>query len=576
MWSLGNESGTGANLAAMSAWVHARDPGRPVHYEGDYTGEYTDVYSRMYSSVPGDRADRHGRLARSAARTARRRGRAAAHQAVPPLRVRARDGQRPRRDRPVRGPGRPHPRLHGGFVWEWRDHGILHHGPPDGTPYYAYGGDFGEVVHDGNFVMDGMVLLGRHADAGPLRVQGGRAAGRAHGRRRRAGRDEPAAQREHRRPALRWRVEHDGREAASGTLDVPRSRRASRRACRCPAVPVARGRETWLTVEAVLAADDAPGRPPGTSSRRRSSTARRRRPAARRLRRPADWRDGRGNADARPRRLRARPARRASPAARSPARGWSCSARRPTTTRARPTATSRTATRALAGVSSASLWREHGLDRLTHRRVVRAARPTDALRTITRVSAANSAHSVTVETVWTLIDGELELRVEIEPSGGWPRVWPRIGVRFDLPDGEQPDRRRRVVRHRPAGVVPRQHRAPPTSAASAPASTTCPSSTRARRRPATARRCGSSTWARSRFTPLPDSRGRLPGFTLSRHTPQQLAAAGHPHELPASDATHLFVDAAQHGLGSRACGPDVWPEFALRPEARTIRARVRA
>ena len=28
----------------------------------------------------------------------------------------------------------------------------------DGTPYYAYGGDFGEVVHDGNFVMDGMVL----------------------------------------------------------------------------------------------------------------------------------------------------------------------------------------------------------------------------------------------------------------------------------------------------------------------------------------------------------------------------------------------------------------------------------
>ncbi|RIJ54443.1 beta-galactosidase, partial [Clavibacter lycopersici] len=51
MWSLGNESGTGRNLAAMSAWVHRRDPGRPVHYEGDYTGEYTDVYSRMYSNL---------------------------------------------------------------------------------------------------------------------------------------------------------------------------------------------------------------------------------------------------------------------------------------------------------------------------------------------------------------------------------------------------------------------------------------------------------------------------------------------------------------------------------------------
>lgn len=52
IWSLGNEAGTGGNLAAMSAWVHARDAGRPVHYEGDYTGEYTDIYSRMYASVP--------------------------------------------------------------------------------------------------------------------------------------------------------------------------------------------------------------------------------------------------------------------------------------------------------------------------------------------------------------------------------------------------------------------------------------------------------------------------------------------------------------------------------------------
>ncbi|MDN2783549.1 hypothetical protein PAI99_08535, partial [Campylobacter jejuni] len=40
-----------------------------------------------------------------------------------------------------------HPRLHGGFVWEWRDHGILTH-TADGTPFYAYGGDFDEVVHD--------------------------------------------------------------------------------------------------------------------------------------------------------------------------------------------------------------------------------------------------------------------------------------------------------------------------------------------------------------------------------------------------------------------------------------------
>src|ERR1700710_1062791 len=48
MWSLGNESGHGANLAAAAAWVHDRDPSRPVHYEGDWDSGYVDVYSRMY------------------------------------------------------------------------------------------------------------------------------------------------------------------------------------------------------------------------------------------------------------------------------------------------------------------------------------------------------------------------------------------------------------------------------------------------------------------------------------------------------------------------------------------------
>jgi beta-galactosidase len=48
IWSLGNEAGTGVNLEAMSEWTHQRDPGRPVHYEGDHLAAYTDIYSRMY------------------------------------------------------------------------------------------------------------------------------------------------------------------------------------------------------------------------------------------------------------------------------------------------------------------------------------------------------------------------------------------------------------------------------------------------------------------------------------------------------------------------------------------------
>jgi beta-galactosidase len=50
---------------------------------------------------------------------------------------------------------RAHRRLQGGFIWEWADHGILTK-TDDGTPFFAYGGDFGDYPNDGNFVMDGL------------------------------------------------------------------------------------------------------------------------------------------------------------------------------------------------------------------------------------------------------------------------------------------------------------------------------------------------------------------------------------------------------------------------------------
>ncbi|MCB0891863.1 MAG: hypothetical protein KDB51_08530 [Propionibacteriaceae bacterium] len=157
LWSLGNESGTGQNLAAMASWVHGRDPGRPVHYEGDYAGAYTDVYSRMYSPVPETASigrDDSGALLLgcSASESARQRSK-------PFLLCEYAHAM-------GNGPGaldqyeelvERYPRLHGGFVWEWRDHGLRTR-TADGIEFFGYGGDFGEVVHDGNFVMDGMVL----------------------------------------------------------------------------------------------------------------------------------------------------------------------------------------------------------------------------------------------------------------------------------------------------------------------------------------------------------------------------------------------------------------------------------
>ena len=46
-------------------------------------------------------------------------------------------------------------RLQGGFVWEWVDHGLRQY-TEEGKEYFAYGGDFGETPHDGNFVIDGL------------------------------------------------------------------------------------------------------------------------------------------------------------------------------------------------------------------------------------------------------------------------------------------------------------------------------------------------------------------------------------------------------------------------------------
>ena len=58
-----------------------------------------------------------------------------------------------------------YPRLQGGFVWEWLDHGFEEY-TEDGELYYAYGGDFGEDVHDKNFVADGLIFPDRQPSPG--------------------------------------------------------------------------------------------------------------------------------------------------------------------------------------------------------------------------------------------------------------------------------------------------------------------------------------------------------------------------------------------------------------------------
>lgn len=151
-WSLGNESGYGAPHDAMAAWIRRVDPTRPLHYEGAVNRDLhaeapvTDIVCPMYPEIDAivawsrSRRDRrrplilceyshamgnsNGSLSDYFAAFERERG------------------------------------LQGGFVWEWADHGIRRE-TKDGRSHHAYGGDFGEAVHDSNFCCDGIVSADR-------------------------------------------------------------------------------------------------------------------------------------------------------------------------------------------------------------------------------------------------------------------------------------------------------------------------------------------------------------------------------------------------------------------------------
>ena len=141
IWSLGNESFYGRNHTAMCEWIKAYDPTRLVHYEADLDAEHVDMYSRMYSSI--DFVESFG--------------------------------QDKSKTKPFvlceyvhamgTGPGNikeyvdlfyKYPTLQGGWEWEFANHG-LYKKNEDGQTYFAYGGDFGDVPNDANFVLDGML-----------------------------------------------------------------------------------------------------------------------------------------------------------------------------------------------------------------------------------------------------------------------------------------------------------------------------------------------------------------------------------------------------------------------------------
>ncbi|SEF18548.1 glycoside hydrolase family 2 TIM barrel-domain containing protein [Jiangella alba] len=605
MWSLGNEAGAGANLAAIYAWTKERDPSRPVHYEGDPS--CSDVYSRMYASQA--EVDEIGRgegkpfvLCEYAHAMGNGPG-----------------GLRDYQDLFER-----HERCQGGFVWEWIDHGLRAR-DASGRSYYAYGGDFGETFHGGTFVADGLVFPDRTPSPGlvelkkvvePLRLGGG---------------SRLVVENLHEvldtsRYAFRWTLTDDRAEVAAGTLAVPVVPAGGRTEVALPSLPpVGPGSEAgsgsgsgsgerWLTVSAVLA-EDAPWAAAGHE---------------------VAWGQlpvGAAPSPVVPVAPDARPVRLDPDTGRLAGLGgldvtgaaldvW----RAPIDNDAGGLAT------------LGATWRTLGLDRLTHRLDnVRASG--SALVVDTRVAPAARAFALRAVYRWTPVaDDAVHLALTVTPEGSWPDdVWlPRLGVVLELParydrvtwfgrgPGEAyPDSREAarlgrfslgVDELQTPYVFPQEngHRADVRSAfvhaadgsglAVEGSGLAADGSGLAVEDSGLAVE-GEADLSRGRCDPPrsgggltmragtdnvgedePDAHaaGSAPavaampapavaampgppvfGLTVRRWTTADLEAARHHAELRPRDRVYVTLDLAQHGLGSASCGPPTLPEYRL-------------
>ncbi|GAB4573858.1 MAG: beta-galactosidase LacZ [Anaerolineae bacterium] len=147
LWSLGNESGYGPAHDAMAGWIRGYDPSRPIHYEGAIAPDWhaghlaSDLVCPMYPSIEqivayarDPRGDRPLIMCEYAHSMGNSTGNLKEYWDV----IEAHHG------------------LQGGFIWDWIDQGLLKT-DENGTPYWGYGGDFGDTINDVNFCINGLV-----------------------------------------------------------------------------------------------------------------------------------------------------------------------------------------------------------------------------------------------------------------------------------------------------------------------------------------------------------------------------------------------------------------------------------
>jgi beta-galactosidase len=552
MWSLGNEAGTGGNLEKMAEWIRGRDPGRLIHYEGEPGSCYADVYSRMYAGY--EELDAIGRrqegVTANPEHDARRRR-------LPMILCEYGHAM-------GNGPGGlaeyqalfdRHPRLHGGFIWEWIDHGITQT-TPAGERYFAYGGDFGEPVHDGNFVIDGLVFPDRTPSPGLLEVKAVFSPVRITID---PGTRSISVENRHHTVStgaygFSWTVEDGGMPVAEGTLEVPAvpaggTLRVGFSQALIDSVASGPEDERWLTVTASLAGD-APWAAAGHEIA--FAQARLGQPAAEQpgplvlaaAAVPAGERSGQlvlGCAvlDGDTGELR----RLGQLAVHSASLDfW----RAPTDNDA-PTV--------------AGAWRRAGLDRL-QRRIIAVQRGTDGLRTRLRIAPAGADFGFLATLTWAAdprqAAGSL-LSIHVAPDGSWPCPLPKIGLRLVL-DAVIDDVG--WFGRGPGEAYRDTHLATRVGRFSAPASALATPYVRPQE---------NGNRMHARRLSLSDGAGRSLGvtgyphfdFAVRRWSPERLTAARHTPDLVPDGRTYVHLDAAHHGIGSGSCGPRALPGHSL-------------
>ena len=577
MWSLGNEAGVGRNLAAMADEMRGRDATRPLHYEGDQASVDVDVWSRMYAShadveligqgleppLGDDPWVKLGPDDDAVALHERRKG-------MPFVLCEYVHAM-------GTGPGGMteyqelfdrYPRIMGGFVWEWLEHGI-HRTLPDGRTGTFYGGDFGEPLHDGNFVIDGLIAADRtpraqladlaavfspvfldlDAEAGVLRVR---------------------SRLDHTdtwRYALSWRVASAASSVDADGLD-PDAAAAGRAGVIAHAPVPPRGTAEIALPDALLEHVRTPGVVVTVEAFESEDTAW----ASR------GWVVARaqvvttGAADVRPVELPAASILSLSDLVIDDATGavtalgsqavedWRLELWRA------PIDNDRGAGWDTGGApSDAERWKALGLDRLRSR-LVSLERTPERVEVVTRIGAAALDWSLTATWVFTAESGALRLAVDLQPHvpEGVDLQWARAGVSFALPGLVD------EVRWFGRGPGPAY---PDTGQAAHVGWFTRSLDGMLERtvRPQESGARADVRWVRvgspgSAPSALEVSAPDGAALTVRPWSTETLASTTHDHLLVRDARTHIVLDLAQHGTGTGACGPGVLPQYRLRAQ----------